>query len=582
MMAGMDLGQKDSDGMEFSASSARRHESMVQSVIATVKSMKNPFSGSQALMSISNRVIPSEDIISDITSAYQKGKTQYQAYVRTRLLSKDKQIFETIPMLKLKDFDHAKKKTTRSQERTNSAVDDRSLYSRLLIASQSRSIDLKQILTYSLTQRPLALATSDGCMRKNVKSTLLHDIEKAASNPILAPVPADQVCKVAVIVDAMAIVQTLISSLPKTFGDLTDFVLQRLQQLLTSHDATRIDWVCDQYREVTIKGGERDRRQSASGSQRITITDRAQKLPRQWKKYLGNPHNKEELLEFIYTQLLHSTLESDQIIYVTNKNRCSRLATASVASEEIGQLLSGHEEADTRMLFHLKHASQNGFNRVLIVCSDTDVFVTSIGILGAGLIAPDVEVGFVTGRASAGNKRVIDISKIKQALGTDVSYALPFIHALTGCDSTSALHGKGKKKALSLLIDTTFAAEFKECHLYTLPPATALLTKVEEFICQLYGAKSKTCNQARYEIYKSPKKATDAATLPPTSDALYQHTRRALYQSYLWIESTTAQLSIPTPDGHGWRVDDGKLKTVWTEQPTAPAEVLQVIINHLG
>ena len=46
-----------------------------------------------------------------------------------------------------------------------------------------------------------------------------------------------------------------------------------------------------------------------------------------------------------------------------------------VVCEEINELNSNHEEADTKLLLHTKHASDNGEPNVLIKSPDTDVTI---------------------------------------------------------------------------------------------------------------------------------------------------------------------------------------------------------------
>ena len=43
------------------------------------------------------------------------------------------------------------------------------------------------------------------------------------------------------------------------------------------------------------------------------------------------------------------------------------------------ELKCSHEEADTRMLLHATHASQNGYKTTVIVSEDTDVMVLCLG-----------------------------------------------------------------------------------------------------------------------------------------------------------------------------------------------------------
>ena len=55
-----------------------------------------------------------------------------------------------------------------------------------------------------------------------------------------------------------------------------------------------------------------------------------------------------------------------------------------------------------------------------------------------------------------------------------------------------------------------------------------------------------------------------------------QHVRRANYQAAVWRQALLPQFDIPTPDGHGWIIEDGCIKVKWMTQPAAPADVLNV------
>ena len=44
--------------------------------------------------------------------------------------------------------------------------------------------------------------------------------------------------------------------------------------------------------------------------------------------------------------------------------------------------------------------------------------------------------------------------------------------------------------------------------------------------------------------------------LPPTQDALLQHTKRAAYQAGIWCTSEQNQQHAPTPEDRGWTLDE--------------------------
>ena len=100
-----------------------------------------------------------------------------------------------------------------------------------------------------------------------------------------------------------------------------------------------------------------------------------------------------------------------------------------------------HEEADTRLLLHAEHAAKLGLRKVLIRTVDTDV-VLSISLLDR-MNAHELWIAFRIGK----NFRYLAVHDIRAALGPDKSAALPFFHALTGCDTVSCFAGHGKKTA---------------------------------------------------------------------------------------------------------------------------------------
>ena len=105
-----------------------------------------------------------------------------------------------------------------------------------------------------------------------------------------------------------------------------------------------------------------------------------------------------------------------------------------------------HEEADTRILVHLQDALDNGTTSCLVRTVDTDVVVIIIGKFSALITnhpAADIWIAFGTGK----NFMYIHINAICNNLGQCKSMALPIFHCFTGCDTTSAFYGKGKKSA---------------------------------------------------------------------------------------------------------------------------------------
>ena len=72
-------------------------------------------------------------------------------------------------------------------------------------------------------------------------------------------------------------------------------------------------------------------------------------------------------------------------MYVTSKEECYVFSSNTSDGENIvrsdcPELKSNHEEADTRMLLHAKHASRS-HDTMVIKSPDTEVFILSVAML---------------------------------------------------------------------------------------------------------------------------------------------------------------------------------------------------------
>ena len=157
--------------------------------------------------------------------------------------------------------------------------------------------------------------------------------------------------------------------------------------------------------------------------------------------------NKTSLISFIVTEWRKAPYRQklqEKVLYVTVGDKCYRIT--SQGSVDVPALQCQQKEADGRLLLHATHAAREGYQAVVICSEDTDVFIMSLAFhdkIGAPLFQ---KCGTKTQR------RVVDIRKVAATVGVDVCRALIGMHAYTGCDTVSVFAGKGKAKALKLLI----------------------------------------------------------------------------------------------------------------------------------
>ena len=164
----------------------------------------------------------------------------------------------------------------------------------------------------------------------------------------------------------------------------------------------------------------------------------------------------------------------------------------------------------------------------------------------------DIWVAFGMGKAF----HFYSINAICSSLGEAKSRALPVFHAMTGCDTVSAFRGKGKKSTWQAYEDITDTFVYLAQHPFSrIHIDSEHFKKIERLIVIMYDRTSHlSCvNEAREEMFCRKNHSMDK--IPPTQDALLQHTRRTLYQAGVWTTCTQAQPTIHSPEEFGWATD---------------------------
>ena len=258
---------------ETSSARIKRDEEDVKKVFEVIRNWCNPFEPSAELLSISSGYVVSESMKQDLLLAKEKGTTALTAFIEERLVKTSTGFFQTLPKLKLGSFRDAQKKTSVAAGDRNVIIRaDRNLFARLLVTGQSRQMDSKDLLTHEPGPLPWSLASSDGSLAKTNKAILSKELESGIE--CLSNLP---VVTTAVIIDAMALLHALVR-VPDRFSELADMVMTRTPT--EAGDATRIDFVRDQYPANSIKSTERSKR-GRDGELVINITNCQQFCPRQ-------------------------------------------------------------------------------------------------------------------------------------------------------------------------------------------------------------------------------------------------------------------------------------------------------------
>ena len=195
--------------------------------------------------------------------------------------------------------------------------------------------------------------------------------------------------------------------------------------------------------------------------------------------------------------------------------------------DNLTDLYSDQEEADTRLVFHAIHAAES-HSRVIIRCDDTDVLVLLVYYSSKGMFGSST-VLLHSGHGP--RERFVPVCAVAKKLGAEFCACLPACHALTGCDTTSSLYRIGKATAFNRL--KTHLSGLKDMDNFRLSGnLEEAIPVARKYALLLYGQKKRedgspcsTLDELRYTLAST----TDlcAANLPPTEDAFQQHVLRA-------------------------------------------------------
>ena len=230
---------------------------------------------------------------------------------------------------------------------------------------------------------------------------------------------------------------------------------------------------------------------------------------------------------------------------------------------DITKLSSTHEAADTRLILHAINCKQK---YIIVQSKDTDVLVLLISLFYK---INCIELWMKAGTKK--NPKFIPVHDVVNSISPTILKSLIPFHTLTGCDTTSFIAQHTKWSAWKTLLSHSHLIE----HLGENDNLEDTEYKnIEKFFCILYGIPNEdNIDKVRYHLFLKKNKP-DA--LPPTSDALYLHIKRAHYQSLIWKKADCPRPIIPDPTNYGWETTDTGLKPILMTKEGIPMDALKI------
>ena len=174
--------------------------------------------------------------------------------------------------------------------------------------------------------------------------------------------------------------------------------------------------------------------------------------------------------------------------------------------------------------------------------------------------------------------RCWDIAKLRHILGADVYENVLFMHAVLGCDTTSAIYGLGKAAALKLMINNHLFQQ--QARVFGNPGSqrhTIIYAGEKSLVILCNGKPEDDLNVLRlHRFHQRVGKSTSCVhpqVLPPTSAAAKFHSLRV----YLQVQQWMGHGGHLKPEDWGWYIQDGKYFPVLTDKDAAPVELLDVV-----
>jgi hypothetical protein len=486
-----------------------------------------PFSGHRSeLISLSNGVIGDDNINCD--SALEQGK-----------VAMSKMIGNNFNDVKLKRSDRV-----RTLSLVNGSVNIQDevipintmqLFNRIICVVKSPE-DLAVCLKYELSPQPPSLFINS-VMRKANKASLYKILDKKTM--YLQQLPDGHNTFV---VDGGHLLHRVIWPTPATYSD----ICMAYVRYVVRQYGVDVTVVFDGYGDtMSTKAEEHRRRTKKATSPDIVVQNSLIANPTQ-SQFLGNNHNKSQLIDLLELHLREGGVNVQK-------------AAA---------------DADTLIVTTGITAGTGRNGNVVIVGDDTDLVVLLIA-----LASPKREILLLKPGTSKVETKVYSSACLQRALPNVYRHML-FVHAMSGCDTTSAPYKKGKKKVLALLEEDqklrSVVDVFNNCD----ASPDAISSAGEIFMLALYAAGKgvASLDEQRYFMYHTTvaKQGLNSnfqlASLPPTSAAAKQHSFRVFHQIQLWRGVRLHEMEW------GWKIAcNNNLFPVTTLEPVAPESILKLI-----
>ena len=419
------------------------------------------------------------------------------------------------------------------------SIDPALLFQRFLAVSQSGNISLSEVLTHELSPYPPALFEAKHVMRQADKAQLIDALKghvtSRSNSAVLETIPSTEYN----VIDGGSLLHRLKWVEGRTYCSITDEYVA-----FTVKHYGHATVVFDGYGVPTTKDNTHQRRMKDRITSTVTIGSATQFKGKK-EDFLSNSQNKQSLIQLISNGL--------------RKSGCHVVQSEGDADLEI-----------VRAAIALASLSST-----TLIGEDTDLLV----LLLYHTHVSDVKDLYF--RSDRGKGPAFDIKAMKEILKMEICDRLLFVHAITGCDTTSRIFGIGKKSVLQKIVHgdpilctsaDTFSAPNQSHHVSESSGKNAMLA--------IYNGR-KTDDLSNLRCSVLCRKAISSKTyvtperLPPTESATKYHSMRVYFQ--IMVSMGKAGDMDATNWGWTWDIQQNKYILIIMNNCPAPDTLLKVI-----
>lgn len=405
------------------------------------------------------------------------------------------------------------------------------LYQRLLLTGIG-VIQLDELLKYELCSFPPSFFDNHMRMRSGDKAELIHHLVKL--NPTCI-VSGTLEVGLQYIVDGGGLLHKFAWPKHSTYSDICSLYVRHIHS--TYGHAAMV--VFDGYHGSSTKDEAHRRRTGHDIGAKVLVSAEMQ-LTMSKKAFLANESNKQALINLLAGEMVKSNIAVE------------------------------HAEGDADYKISMLACFSASTKPTAVVAEDSDIF--QLLLHHADIKDGSCNLYMLTTR------QVVCITGLKKNIDPALSEALLFLHAVSGCDTTSRPYGIGKVTVL-----TKYAALKNSISVFMSPCSSkGEITKAGlEALLEIYGCQtSPSLTSARVMKFQQ-KVATSAGyvppeKLPPTDDAASFHAFRTYHQVQAWRGNDIS------PEAWGWIESPPGLMPVRMTQPAAPEQLLKIIRCNCG